>query len=225
MTMMMLWRRRILRNKYVLFCPWIGSTGLLLVLLSSLALSLSFSPSSVVFTNSFLFVAPPTVPSSLSFSLSTGARKKSRQSVVVVSLSQNNGSKTEEEEEDDGWGVGVGVGDTTATSSSTSSSVEGRTSKESNTLTELRALQQERILSSSSPSSSTISSGNTVVSKSSSLSSAAAGGDDDDNEQERDLFIPLFALVSLAGLMGAYGYETLRLAARGELYLPNPLNL
>jgi hypothetical protein len=37
---------------------------------------------------------------------------------------------------------------------------------------------------------------------------------------ERDLFIPIFALVSLAGLFGAYGYEMLRLASRGELYLP-----
>lgn len=37
---------------------------------------------------------------------------------------------------------------------------------------------------------------------------------------ERDLFIPIFALVSLAGLFGAYGYEVLRLYSRGELYLP-----
>lgn len=37
---------------------------------------------------------------------------------------------------------------------------------------------------------------------------------------DRDLFIPIFALVSLAGLFGAYGYEMLRLASRGELYLP-----
>ncbi len=37
---------------------------------------------------------------------------------------------------------------------------------------------------------------------------------------ERDLFIPIMAIVSLAGLFGAYGYETLRLASRGELYLP-----
>jgi hypothetical protein len=39
-------------------------------------------------------------------------------------------------------------------------------------------------------------------------------------EQERDLFIPIFAIVSLAGLFGAYGYEMLRLNAQGELYLP-----
>jgi hypothetical protein len=39
-------------------------------------------------------------------------------------------------------------------------------------------------------------------------------------EKERDLFIPTFAIVSLAGLFGAYGYEMLRLNAQGELYLP-----
>ena len=38
--------------------------------------------------------------------------------------------------------------------------------------------------------------------------------------EERDLFIPIFTLVSLAGLFGAYGYEMLRLYLRGELYLP-----
>lgn len=37
---------------------------------------------------------------------------------------------------------------------------------------------------------------------------------------ERDLFIPIFAVVSLLGLFGAYGYEMLRLYFRGELYLP-----
>jgi len=37
---------------------------------------------------------------------------------------------------------------------------------------------------------------------------------------DRDLFIPIFAVVSLAGLFGAYGYEILRLQSRGELYLP-----
>ena len=38
--------------------------------------------------------------------------------------------------------------------------------------------------------------------------------------EERDLFIPIFSLVSLAGLFGSYGYEMLRLYSRGELYLP-----
>ena len=41
-----------------------------------------------------------------------------------------------------------------------------------------------------------------------------------DEPPERDLFIPIFALVSLAGLFGSYGYEMLRLYSRGELYLP-----
>ena len=39
-------------------------------------------------------------------------------------------------------------------------------------------------------------------------------------EGDRDLFIPIFAIVSLIGLFGAYGYEMLRLYSRGELYLP-----
>ena len=39
-------------------------------------------------------------------------------------------------------------------------------------------------------------------------------------EPERDLFIPIFAIVSLIGLFGSYGYEMARLASRGELYLP-----
>jgi hypothetical protein len=38
--------------------------------------------------------------------------------------------------------------------------------------------------------------------------------------EERDLFIPIFALVSLGGLVGAYAYETFRLYSNGELYLP-----
>jgi hypothetical protein len=38
--------------------------------------------------------------------------------------------------------------------------------------------------------------------------------------EERDLFIPIFSIVSLAGLFGSYGYEMLRLYSRGELYLP-----
>lgn len=38
--------------------------------------------------------------------------------------------------------------------------------------------------------------------------------------EERDLFIPIFALVSVLGFTGLYGYEMLRLYSRGELYLP-----
>ena len=40
------------------------------------------------------------------------------------------------------------------------------------------------------------------------------------NGKERDLFIPIFSIVSLLGLFGAYGYEMLRLNSLGELYLP-----
>ena len=39
-------------------------------------------------------------------------------------------------------------------------------------------------------------------------------------KEERDLFIPIFALVSVLGFTGLYGYEMLRLYSRGELYLP-----
>ena len=52
-------------------------------------------------------------------------------------------------------------------------------------------------------------------------SSASSNKVQQNNEPpERDLFIPIFALVSLAGLFGSYGYELLRLYSRGELYLP-----
>eukprot|EP00978_Attheya_sp_CCMP212_P003349 scaffold6907_cov51-Attheya_sp.AAC.4 len=39
-------------------------------------------------------------------------------------------------------------------------------------------------------------------------------------EPDRDLFIPIFTLVSLTGLVGAYGYEMARLYSQGQLYLP-----
>jgi hypothetical protein len=38
--------------------------------------------------------------------------------------------------------------------------------------------------------------------------------------KDRDLFIPLFALLSLAGLIGLYSFEMMRLYFAGELYLP-----
>ncbi|KAL7500578.1 hypothetical protein ACHAWT_011210 [Skeletonema menzelii] len=43
---------------------------------------------------------------------------------------------------------------------------------------------------------------------------------DMNESKERDLFIPIFALVSIIGFSSLYGYETLRLYSRGELYLP-----
>ena len=39
-------------------------------------------------------------------------------------------------------------------------------------------------------------------------------------EEERDLFIPIFTLVSISGFLGAYAYESFRLYSQGELYLP-----
>ena len=41
-----------------------------------------------------------------------------------------------------------------------------------------------------------------------------------DRNDDGDLFIPIFTLVSISGLLGAYGYEMIRLYLRGELYLP-----
>lgn len=37
---------------------------------------------------------------------------------------------------------------------------------------------------------------------------------------ETDLFIPIFAIISIVGFSGLYLYETLRLYSKGELYLP-----
>ena len=71
---------------------------------------------------------------------------------------------------------------------------------------ELRKLQQERLDSQ----------GRTPVAYSSSSPSSSGSN----AEEERDLFIPIFAIVSILGFTGAYGYEMLRLASRGELYLP-----
>lgn len=50
--------------------------------------------------------------------------------------------------------------------------------------------------------------------------SSLNGNKGTEDEVERDLFIPIFAVVSLLGLFGAYGYEMLRLYSRGELYIP-----
>jgi hypothetical protein len=40
------------------------------------------------------------------------------------------------------------------------------------------------------------------------------------DEQERDLFNPIFSIIAIGGFVGLYGYETMRLYMRGELYLP-----
>eukprot|EP01083_Nonionella_stella_P000220 682_1 len=59
-----------------------------------------------------------------------------------------------------------------------------------------------------------------MAAKSSSSSKSDSVPSTDKTEGERDLFIPIFSVISLAGLFGAYGYEMLRLYSRGELYLP-----
>ena len=80
----------------------------------------------------------------------------------------------------------------------------GFSSSKSDQERELAALQAER------------------AERSAPASSSASGnrGSQDNDPPERDLFIPIFALVSLGGLFGSYGYEMLRLYSRGELYLP-----
>eukprot|EP00537_Pseudo-nitzschia_pungens_P002408 CAMPEP_0172373964 /NCGR_PEP_ID=MMETSP1060-20121228/53907_1 /TAXON_ID=37318 /ORGANISM="Pseudo-nitzschia pungens, Strain cf. cingulata" /LENGTH=163 /DNA_ID=CAMNT_0013100465 /DNA_START=115 /DNA_END=606 /DNA_ORIENTATION=+ len=88
-----------------------------------------------------------------------------------------------------------GWGTSTDGASSSSSSVESTDRK----LSELRSLQEQ------------------ASNKAQQQQQQVSGTTE---EPERDMFIPIMAVVSLAGLFGAYGYETLRLASRGELYLP-----
>ncbi len=102
-------------------------------------------------------------------------------------------AETETIEEDDGWG-------TSDADVSTARTAETAT-KSSSSARELAALRTQ-MAEKKNPPSRDINSTNS------------------NNEPERDLFIPIFAIVSLAGLFGAYGYEILRLNARGELYLP-----
>jgi hypothetical protein len=100
----------------------------------------------------------------------------------------------DDDNDDDGWGI---TDDDKTTSIKSSKSVEQMAE-------ELRPLQQKpnaQIQASSQ------------VQKQQIKNSQGQG-------QDRDLFIPIFAVVSLAGLFGSYGYEMLRLYLRGELYLP-----
>lgn len=39
-------------------------------------------------------------------------------------------------------------------------------------------------------------------------------------EQQRDLFIPIFVMISIVGFVGLYAYETIRLYLAGEFYPP-----
>ena len=104
----------------------------------------------------------------------------------------------DDEDEDDGWG-------SAPTASGVTEPEKKRSSFETDQkLRELQYLREEASRKSSS---------SYEPSRTSSSSSSGGGGD-------RDLFIPILSVVSLMGLFGAYGYETLRLASRGELYLP-----
>jgi hypothetical protein len=138
-------------------------------------------------------IATLTSTTSKSTSTTTGRTKQPRKRTMSLCSSPN-----DEEDEDDGWGITPSVGDT---STSTTKNNGGRSTLETDRkLNELRSLREEA-------------SNKATVPSSSSLDSREAPA-------ERDLFIPIMAIVSLAGLLGAYGYETLRLASRGELYLP-----
>jgi len=102
------------------------------------------------------------------------------------------------EDEDDGWGR-------SSSSSEASTTPPKKNSFETDQkLRELRYLREEASRKASS----------------SYEPSGGAGGGGSSSGGDRDLFIPILSVVSLMGLFGAYGYETLRLASRGELYLP-----
>ena len=98
-----------------------------------------------------------------------------------------------EEDGDDGWGESVSETTTTSISSSFDRTLKNQ---------ELADLQNELELKQQNKDSRNSSPTDRIMS------------------EERDLFIPIFALVSVIGFTGIYGYEMLRLYIRGELYLP-----
>lgn len=103
-----------------------------------------------------------------------------------------------EDEDDDGWNDS-----TTSTLPTSKSSLSGERLSKSQELARLQdqmAQKQQNQGSLNNYSVDSLGSGN--------------GG------EERDLFIPIFTLVSVIGFTGLYGYEMLRLYSRGELYLP-----
>lgn len=96
-----------------------------------------------------------------------------------------------EQTDDDGWGDSVST--TTAAEAS-----NDRISKSQ----ELANLQNE------------------IAMKQQNKSTVRSSSPGMNEEKERDLFIPIFTLVSVIGFTSLYGYEMLRLYSRGELYLP-----
>lgn len=127
--------------------------------------------------------------------LPTSRISRTSKMILFSSVNENEGEgDVGDDGDDDGWGT-----ETTISSSDSSSSDDTKNRK----IKELKLLQQQQQQSSALTQ----------------RQQQQAGG----TEQivaERDLFIPIFAVVSLLGLFGSYGYETLRLASRGELYLP-----
>mmetsp|Transcript_29669 Transcript_29669/g.50588 ORF Transcript_29669/g.50588 Transcript_29669/m.50588 type:complete len:157 (-) Transcript_29669:49-519(-) len=61
---------------------------------------------------------------------------------------------------------------------------------------------------------------NDMAMKQQNKSTQSSPSTDTSESKERDLFIPIFTLVSVIGFSGLYGYEMLRLYSKGELYLP-----
>lgn len=100
-------------------------------------------------------------------------------------------AESEQADDDDGWGDSV----------STTSSAEASNDRISKSQ-ELANLQNDIAMKQQNKST---------------MRSSSAGMNE---EKERDLFIPIFTLVSVIGFTSLYGYEMLRLYSRGELYLP-----
>jgi hypothetical protein len=132
-------------------------------------------------------------------SIPTVASAIAARRATVLSSSPGNNIDDDDDDEDDGWGSPPPPL-TTENKNKNSNNNDRETSRK---LAELRSLREEA------------------------TNNKSVGGTTNIQRQqqkqvdgERDLFIPIMAVVSLAGLFGAYGYETLRLASRGELYLP-----
>jgi cobalamin biosynthesis Mg chelatase CobN len=166
----------------------------------SVSLSTAFSPMS-----SFISTPKTHLKQSQFATSATTIFSSSMLTKVSINLHKDNirttlqlQAATKDEEEDDGWGENDNT--TSATNTSSSSTKNSETVSKERELSTLRS----QIEAKSNPSSNNVNSNSSVNNAS----------------EERDLFIPIFAVISLAGLFGAYGYEMFRLYSRGELYLP-----
>mmetsp|Transcript_15943 Transcript_15943/g.20239 ORF Transcript_15943/g.20239 Transcript_15943/m.20239 type:complete len:217 (-) Transcript_15943:279-929(-) len=184
------------------------------LLISSITVTAFSTPSTLLFCpNARLSrVSSQSTSSALSSSRAYGARECSHLAAFTVKDLGSDERKWrwgrkgiivlqaqgQEGDDDDGWGT---ADTNTSADTNTNSNVINETLQKERELASLRSeITSKGSTSNSSPSS--FSQGN------------------DGTEVERDLFIPIFAVVSLLGLFGAYGYEMLRLYSRGELYLP-----